>query len=485
MEEITFSTFNIISLSLFNLIVLLIFLLFIFKYIRCHHHDDILNKVNSLPMPIMIIDYKTNNIYNSNEFISNMFNKEEVNKCNLSSLNIFKNFNDYINIKKMAEESTIKHDQIYFNIESDSIILDITYTLIKLDNKKYIIISLDDKTKLINYIKYLGIFASIIDNSNEGVIISKFNNTNSDPEIIYINEAITNITEFKSEDLLSKPLIKTFFKHNVISENYDDIKSSVLSFKPASIECEYTKKNGEKCWVVVDIIAINKNNIIDSLNKLDTNNYMYDNIDLNQYNIDLYVTVRQTDVSSYKSKEFVSKLFFNQMQQIAEDKIRASETLTIGLMQIIKNKDENKILNLLNIIGDTLTTDRVYIVKFFTDDQNKKYSRYIYKWSKFTTDYVNDELINNVMNSIDGYNIYANFLSNRTTSLYFDEIKNNEIQKIYKLLRVKSSILCPIFKDNQLIGFIGADECQKFNRIWDFNSENIIRIVAENLGDLI
>lgn len=490
MKELGFNLSDIIELISLNFVILLFLYFVIFKYIKRKQSYEILNKISAFPVPILMIEQFSNALYRSNNCADIVFNLNNSSiGQGIAALNLFKDFNDYLNIKRNSKENLSTYDKISFNVGSDSIILDITYTLIIVNNIKYIVIALDDNSKLIKYIKYLGIFTSVIDKSSEGIIISKFVDIKSDPKIVYINDAINNITEFNSSDLLNTPLLENFFNKHISEDQYENIRSSIMHFKPMNTECEYTKKSGKKCWINVEIIAINKNDIENSLKKLNTNVAMKNTIELNLYNVDLYIIIKQTDISTHKDKEKASKIFFEQTQLIAEEKKKANEILTFGLMHILKNtthpkKTDRPITKTLEYICKSLFAGKIYIVKFVDIENDSSNIEYIYKWSEKNIADVSNETFSKIMSTIDGYNMYSSFITNRPYYIYMNDIKSQEAKEFYKMTNIKSSMLCPIFKDKKLIGFIGVNEYNDVDRIWDCNAENILRITAENLGSI-
>ena len=87
---------DIISLYADSIIVLLL-LLFTIASLALYktkkkERNDILNRVRDLPIPILIIDYRTNTIVKTNQLLLDMINRDAYFGTSINTLKIFQNF---------------------------------------------------------------------------------------------------------------------------------------------------------------------------------------------------------------------------------------------------------------------------------------------------------------------------------------------------------------------------------------------------------
>jgi PAS domain S-box-containing protein len=470
--------------------IILLLILFAAKKSIISKYDAILDNVNNLPIPMMVIDYLHNTVVRCNSALKQVISIENVTNCSISKLGIFNDFNDYLKIKKTCtEKSTVTPNKIKFKINNKIEYLLVAYSLIRINEKDYMVLTFDDKTDILEYIKSLGVFTTIINRSKDGVIISKFDDTTNyiSPKIVYVNDAVSDITGYTKEKLLNNSLLDALFSLNVKDDIFVELSNSIEKLNKCTLECEYIKNDNTIVWVLVEIIPIDKNNIIESLKNID-NGSLTESLKSKLNDADLYITIKQTDITNYKKRENTSLTLVNNLNKIANTKGKANEILTDGLMEII-DSDEESIHKALELIGKALCAKHGYIIQLIDNNKLGHDLRFIYKWTNNTykdTKKINDSLMSKTMlNNLDGYEIYANLVSNKISKLYANSIKTPELKQLFDLGNIKSMIICPIYVDNELYGYVGFDECYNDNRIWDANDDNIIKSFADKLGNIL
>ena len=91
---------------------------------------------------------------------------------------------------------------------------------------------------------------------------------------------------------------------------------------------------------------------------------------------------------------------------------------------------------------------------------------------------------NTTFEDISAYQTYSHMISNKVFKLNTKKIKVGSSLQVLEANEIKSSLRCPIYKDNNLIGMISADDFNDNNREWN-NSEKLIRTVADNITNII
>ena len=478
-----------VCLSTIAAIILLLILLFNILYKKFNMYKNnisIINNIDSLPVPIMIVDMHSNVVIKCNDILKNTLGFINMENKSLSYLNIFNDFNDYLSIKKTANNNITYKDKIKFKINNEIVLLDTAYNITKYNNKKYIIMAIDSKVNIMEYIRYLGIFMTIINKTNSGIIISKFgdNNDKANPKIIYANDSVEKIIGKDKSQLLNFPLLDTVFSLNIKDKDYTQLSYNIENLKPFSMECEYTKFDGSICWLLIELIFINKNNIIHSIEDLiNSNNAIIDNLKYNLTDVDLFITIKQTDISKYKSLNYTD--IINTTNDIINKKNNAIEILTATLANNISNA-ESDIYKMVETVGKILHANTGCILSIKSENSYNKDTKqiieYNYKW--YNDEYSKKMLFNkDILNNIDGFELYTNLLANKLVKLYKQQLKSQEFKNIYNSNNINALIACSIFKNKKLVGFICFTNNDN-DRAWDTHDENIMRIFANKLNDL-
>lgn len=102
----------------------------------------------------------------------------------------------------------------------------------------------------------LNLFQSVIENTNDGVIITKaepFDEPN--PEIIYANNAMTQISGYSQKELIgSSPRLMQ--GPDTSMEELDKIRKAIKNWQPLETEIINYKKNGEEFWLNYSIVPV-------------------------------------------------------------------------------------------------------------------------------------------------------------------------------------------------------------------------------------
>ncbi len=102
----------------------------------------------------------------------------------------------------------------------------------------------------------LKLFQSVIENANDGVIITKAEPFDlPGPEIVYANKAMTKISGYTQTELIgSSPRLMQ--GPNTSREELDKIRKAIENWQPAETEIINYKKNGEEYWLNFSIVPV-------------------------------------------------------------------------------------------------------------------------------------------------------------------------------------------------------------------------------------
>lgn len=447
--------------------------------------DSIIDRFKKLPIPICIINLSKNRIIDGNDLMCDIIAKGDLKNTEISSCGIFSKFEDYLQIKNISKQSGIFSKTISIDINGKSAILETKFSQIRIGFKKYLIMTFIDKTEIVNYVKCLGIFSTIIDETPDGILISKYHGHGISPTISYINDSVSKITGYSRNELSGKPL-SAIFELNVDEKTLSKINENIHSLKPTTIEYQYVKKGGEICWITTDIIPITNQNIFESLSKLDHMECMCQSLNCSD-NIEIYITIHQKDITESKKYEESSKTFIQKLQTIVKEQARFDTAIISALTDLLKYKDKTVAINeALKSIGLGLDADRAYVFEIYNKN-DKQYMKYAYEWIKSDIEpEIDNSLLNDVtFEEIGAYELYANLISNKISKLYTEEIKDPAVKHTLLVQNIKTAIICPIFNGSELIGFVGLDDCVNGSRIWDVTIERSLRSLCAGLSSVL
>lgn len=447
--------------------------------------DAIIDRFKRLPIPICIINLSKNRIVDGNNLMCDIIKNSSLKNADISSCGIFSNFEDYLKIKNLSKQEGIYSKNIAIRIDGKLNILETKFSQIRIGFKKYLIMTFVDKTEMVNYVRCLGIFSTIIDETPDGILISKYNGNDVPPTISYVNDSVSKITGYSRDELHGKPL-SAIFALNVDEKTLTKINENVHSLKPTTIDYQYVKKGGEICWITTDIIPITNQNIFESLSKLDHMECMCQSLNCTD-NIEIYITIHQKDITESKKYEESSKTFIQKLQTIVKEQAKFDTAIISALTNLLQYKDKSLAVNeALKSIGEGLEADRAYIFEIYNNN-GKQYMKYAYEWTKQNIEpEIENTLINDVtFEEIGAYELYANLISNKISKLYTEEIKDPAVKHTLLVQNIKTAIICPIFNGSELIGFVGLDDCVNGSRIWDITIERSLRSLCAGLSSVL
>lgn len=154
-----------------------------------------------------------------------------------------------------------QHKQIESQrLTNNGSVIDILLTISPIENEHNEVIGISkiiqDRTEIKQKQEELELFKSLVENSNDAVIITEAEPYDEPgPRIVYVNKAFTNTTGYTKEEVLGKtprilqgPLTKR--------EELNKTRSALEKWAPNEIEVVNYKKNGEAFWVNISIAPI-------------------------------------------------------------------------------------------------------------------------------------------------------------------------------------------------------------------------------------
>ena len=116
--------------------------------------------------------------------------------------------------------------------------------------------AIQDITKQKSEEQRLRLLETVITQTKEAVMITDIDTSeNYIPNIIYVNSAFTDMTGYKSEDVIGKSPVLLFTKKSDILE-LDKLKIAIQDYKECLIETISYKKNGDEFWVNLSMIPV-------------------------------------------------------------------------------------------------------------------------------------------------------------------------------------------------------------------------------------
>lgn len=157
----------------------------------------------------------------------------------------------------------------------------------------------------------------------------------------------------------------------------------------------------------------------------------------------------------------------------------ASESSTL----LILSEDFSEILGQISeTIGKAVQADRCYIFEStFLPDSDQIYASLVAQWTRPSMS-SSDELIGMISYTIFP-EFYESLLNDRAYSKTQENLVGNS-RKYLKSRMIQSFICLPIFKDGQLWGFMGFDDCQH-PRIWDEQEIASLRLLTNSLSSVL
>lgn len=438
---------------------------------------DIMSKIFQMPLPICIISANMNRIlYANDKFKSVFFNEENKDIKNIFKLDIFHNIDDYFQIKKDIDKGMLNKRFINMVINGEVRYFEILYfPLMNRLLKNNIVLSFAECNVTEQYMKHLGVFSSVMDESPDGIIVARYINQSEIPIIMYANQTIRNVTGYDSDALLNKPLTSIYYLNvdkNILSEIEENIKNP----KQFSLKYQYTKRNGEICWLQSEFNVIDNHKINKALLNL---SIPYNSNEMPDMSKDIYITLHQVDITSNKLTE-------NEYKNLIDKEEKDYNFISQYLSIISENKPHDVIVaDVFEHISKTFNAPRIFTIEF---DNNLNFA-------------INYEYLSNDIESmntiVSSYNmnieesglieIYG-YLCNKIAI----RINEKSTQKFYKYMedywymvwKNTSSLLIPVVINSELKMVITLCDYDN-NRMWDNDEEKLLSSIALNTYKLL
>lgn len=157
--------------------------------------------------------------------------------------------------------------------------------------------------------------------------------------------------------------------------------------------------------------------------------------------------------------------------------------VTAEVSQILQKTTnlENSLKLILQKIGDACKSSRVY---YFTNEIDKGYFRQIQEWVQ---DGVKPEMDNPLLQSLEYAKIgkyYHELVEGRPFQFVISDIKDPEHYQRLFSQNIKSQLVIPVKSKENLLGYIGFDDCNS-ERIWSENYSNLLLSIGASIGSAI
>lgn len=176
----------------------------------------------------------------------------------------------------------------------------------------------DDITEKVKSRKELEKLSLVASHTTNGVII-----TDRRRRIEWVNEAFTRLTGYSPEEAMGKIPAELLVSNKTDPSTFEAVKSKMLAGQPVSFEIVITQKNGEECWLLVQV------------------NPIYNH----QQELTRYVTL-QTDITALKKSEL-------ELSELAKDLFRQNSDLQ-QFTYIVSHNLRAPVANALGL-GDLLS----------------------------------------------------------------------------------------------------------------------------------
>lgn len=116
--------------------------------------------------------------------------------------------------------------------------------------------AIQDVTKQKEEEQRLRLLETVITQTKDAVMITDIDTSNEViPNIIFVNSAFTDMTGFKSEEVIGKSPVMFFGPKSDILE-FDKLKTAIQEYKECFVETISYKKNGEEFWINFSMIPV-------------------------------------------------------------------------------------------------------------------------------------------------------------------------------------------------------------------------------------
>lgn len=167
-------------------------------------------------------------------------------------------------------------------------------------------------------------------------------------------------------------------------------------------------------------------------------------------------------------------------QLLISQKTKYIET-TAEIIELFLETDdwESQVPNMLKMMGETVGTDRAYIIQMY-EKEGKKFGDLTHEWANdFTPSFIEEPEFREI--PADAHpEIYEKAKQRKPFVVHTREALP-ATKRILEAQGIKSILNIPIIQDNELFGYLGFDSCQEEHN-WTEDEKNFIQTVATNLS---
>lgn len=437
--------------------------------------------IKCVATPYLIVNPFNNRVYEYNQAFINAFSY--IDFSNITRFHIhtlFDNFKDYTEIKN---NSTYCEEHVQYSMLNKNM-FKITSNYIEIKKKKYLLLGFTNIEYIQNYINKIGLFSSIIEKSQDGIIALKYDINSNQTLITYANDSICSITGYSKEEILHRP-IESLFYMNVDENTLNQLIKSIHLFQPTNLDYQYITKTGEVSWISSTIIPINNQVIKESLDTIDSSYILSEILNISK-EIDAYICIHSTNLSDIKNNSNTSRAFMSKLQEIINQKDRNSKLINKCIKQLLSSTILSNNLNYcLKYISEEFDIDRAYIYKIY-EKNNTVYMKHTHEYA---TENVTPEIDNNLIkdfsfDEINGYSMYVDLITGNQIEWNISDLKNDVSRTLLENQNIKSLLFTPIIKNKQLLGYIGLDNCKYDNFEFSVETKLCLKQLADILSEI-
>lgn len=490
MSKFDFNAYN-ISLLVAILFLIVIYILQYMLLIKRKRLDNenLLNTAKNFISPFAIINLNRDIVVFSTDSVKKIFDKNYITTDELFKnqkvYNLFKNKqleNDKNNI------STKHYDVLSINNK----IFKIEYNNLKYAKNSYMLVVIEDITTNIECIKEKCLKDNVLNAIPSGVIILKIDKNKDTPIITYINEEVEKISGYNKKQLIEKPL-NVLFDLRIEDEKYEKLLDNIYKLKNTTLSYKYNIVNKDEIFIESNIIPIKhmstssviKNifpECITALKRTGDDEFL---------DTDIFVFMHQKNVSDFKKQEVAINNYVNVLKKTISGATQEQFTIIDCLNGFLEaNTKRDTINSALKAIGTFNLADRAYIfrVEPATEDKSDYTMFYEYEWvnNSISTELNNPLLTNNTFSDVGGLDILNDLKQNKISKILVNKLGLNLAAKhTLSMQGIKALIAAPIFKNDELIAWIGLDDCSDDNREWSEVTEQSLLEAAKRLPFLL